>query len=301
MSRFCHRNCCPVRSGARVSVRAVLLTVCTGLGIGLAGFGTSASGQHPSAPRLMPDGTVFFLHVHNVPELRERFGQTSLGQILTDPQMQPLVGELRGELRKAFTTAQERLGVTLDELLQIPQGEVAIALIAPDAGPISFAALLDVGERGELVRKLIAQGLEQRNDLGPPITERVGQTELRIHPNSGEPRTAASPEPPIRITQSEQPREAEGENRQRRRQVGVEVRRRRSGEVCYFERDGAFVLSDSRETAKRLLAAWDGEEVSTLASNAQYTAIMNRSFSDKDGAPQVSFFVDPISIASRGV
>ena len=77
--------------------------------------------------------------------------------------MKPLVSKLYGSAIEAFEQAEEQIGTSLDDLLSIPQGEMCLALIAPEQDFPAVAFLVDVGERLPIVEKLlerIGQGIE---------------------------------------------------------------------------------------------------------------------------------------------
>lgn len=248
----------------------------------------AAWAQRPSAPQLLPESTGLLVRIHNVTELRERFSETSIGQISSDPQIKPLVSDVFKALSEAFGPVQDRLGTSLAELLEIPQGELSIALIVPENGRISFVVMADVGEQLPTAEKVLNRIREQSPALArEPIVERVGATELRVFANRGAAREEDS---------DDNEQRTEGNQNRRRR-----VRGRGPSEVCLFERDGVLSIGDSREVAKSILAAWDGESVPTLASNARFSTIMDRCTNDKDGNPQVTWYVDPITLIQRAI
>ena len=55
--------------------------------------------------------------------------------------------QLYGSAAQAFTQVQEELGLSLDELLGIPQGEVCLALVGREEGPPAVILIMDVGEK----------------------------------------------------------------------------------------------------------------------------------------------------------
>ncbi len=253
-------------------------------------FPSGVSAQRPSAPELMPDNTLLFVRIHNVMELRDRFTQTAIGRMVQDPQMKPLVDELYRSASKAFDKLQQQVGVSLPELLQIPQGEVSFGLVAPEkGGRISFVAMVGVGEQLPVAKKMLTRIREQQQSLSQnAIVESIGDTELRIFTNSSAP------------VNNEDPKiESSAELKKNGASLNVRVRGDGPREFCYFERDGVVVLCDARDVAKSILAAWNGGKAPSLSTNPRFAAIMNRCLSDKDGAPQITGYIDPIALAKQ--
>src|SRR5687768_5500695 len=100
---------------------------CVALGLIVLSAG-HALAQRAAAPELLPHNTLVFVRIADVPDTVERLKQTSMGRMLSDPQMQPLVRDAWGSVKEAFAQVQDRLGMSLDELLSIPQREIAIGL-----------------------------------------------------------------------------------------------------------------------------------------------------------------------------
>jgi hypothetical protein len=103
-----------------------------------------ALAERPSAPRLLPEKTLAYVRVTDTPTLVERFRDTSLGRIVKDEQVRPLVAQLYGSVENAWKQIEDRVGLPLGELLKIPQGEICVAFVAPPEQPPGLVVLLDV-------------------------------------------------------------------------------------------------------------------------------------------------------------
>ena len=108
-----------------------LMVAATG-GILSTGWVWAAPAARPPAWRLLPKTTALFVSVADAPDIVGRFQTTALGQMIQDPQVEPLVQHLYGSLVGAAATVQDRLGMTLPELLSIPQGELTVAVVVPE-------------------------------------------------------------------------------------------------------------------------------------------------------------------------
>src|SRR5262245_47954107 len=94
--------------------------------VGLSIAATPASADRPSAMKLFPEETVVFVRMANANEFGERFQQTAMGRMLNDPQLKPFLEHLYGGAGEFYADkAENKLGVSWDELKKLPKGEVA--------------------------------------------------------------------------------------------------------------------------------------------------------------------------------
>jgi hypothetical protein len=194
-----------------------------------------------------------------------------MGRMSTQEQIQPLMTDLYGAAAEAFTEAQEELGVSLSEMLAIPQGEVVIAAVRPPEGLPALVMLMDVGESRPTVEKLIERGeAEMANDGWARATEKLVGHEVVVH--------------------------RRGENQ--------------GEQVVHFFMGDTLTIATNEAVAGDLIRRWKGEEPEgdedddeqhgVLADNDKFVTIMNRCKGSKDARPQLTWFVDPIELA-RGV
>ncbi len=221
------------------------------------GVALQAHGERPSAAKLLPASTVAYFRVAHAPDFVEKFQETSVGRLAKDDQVRPLLSQLYGSAADAFATVQEQLGLSLDDLLAVPQGEIAVALVAPEDDSPSIVILFDVGDQLPTAQKLLEQGEAAAvNDGARITTETVGEVELRTVQPPGERR------PPV-----------------------------------YFIREGTIVITNHAALSKQLLAVWDGGEGETLLDNPNFVTIMKSCLASEENPPQITWFVDPIELA----
>ena len=212
--------------------------------------------ERPSAARLLPDNTAAFLWVPDAPELSERFMNTALGQISQDPQLKPFVNQLYGSLAEAVATMQDRIGLSLSELLAIPQGELCIAVVAPDGEQPQLVALLDVGDQLSNARELLDRVTDALDQTGAEKSQQtVADTKILVYDGVGE-------------------------------------RRRK---LIFLEKDSTVVVGSSVEVLKGILSVWNGGEGRTLGQDKEFAAIMHRSGST-DQKPHLVWYADPIAL-----
>ncbi len=233
------------------------IVACIGIVLSL----QAARAERPSAPELLPETTLAFVRIPSVPEMLEKFQETSLGKISQNEKIRPLIGELYGSVSEAFAQIQDEVGVPLGKILALPQGELCIALVAQKTGPPVLFALMDVGESEATAKTLIERAEKAiENDGAVRSHETVGSTRLTIYNDPD----------------------------------------RTDRKVVYFNRDETIVITSNVDVAKQIVERWDGKqdkEDSTLADNRRFTTIMSKCRGTKDERPHLTWFVDPIELA----
>ena len=213
----------------------------------------------PTAPQLFPYNTVVYLRVDDFPELKTDFARTSLGAIRNDETVSPLVDRLYSELLNAFPQIQEELGVTIEDLLKLPTGEVALSLAVTDTARPMFAFIADVGNNTDTANKLIERAeFEHISNAGDLVEEMIGETEVTIFLNPGA-----------------------------------------DDDLYLFIKEETVVMCSSELMATHLISAWEGTAEATernLSDNRKFTDIMRNSVGADDYQPQISFFADPLTL-----
>jgi hypothetical protein len=115
---------------------------------------------HPSE-LLLPATTKGFISTHDVDEVRNKFNETQLGEMVADPLMKPFIDDLKQQIKAKLEKAGKRLGIKWDDMEGVYGGEVAGALIQPDPkDKMSHATALIVDitgkkkEADELLKKI---------------------------------------------------------------------------------------------------------------------------------------------------
>ena len=248
MNPFRTRSCRPL-----VLVPAVLAL--------LVALAPAARAERPPAPKLLPENTILVLSVADAPDLAKRFMNTAMGRMSEDPQLKPLVKDLYGSVSEVVANLKDQIGLSLPELLAIPQGEMTLALVAPEEAPPAVVLLLDAGDQLSTARKLLARGAE----------------ELQKQPN---------------VTKKEE--DVEGTKVVIYDGVGPRGRK-----AIHFEKDSTLVLGSDLDVLKQVLSAWNGKEGKRLSDNQKFTAIMRRCRGGKDQAPQFFWYFDPIALMKK--
>ncbi|MEL7336249.1 MAG: hypothetical protein AAFN70_08635, partial [Planctomycetota bacterium] len=258
------------------------------------------------APYLLPEETLAYARVDDTNRLKEAFQDSSLGRMMSDEKLRPFVGDVYSTLAELFDQISSEVGVSLDELLSIPQGEIAFAVVALDPeqseSRVADNSTSDGGDEEtekpvqddspEAIRRRIAARRLQRNQIGGAVILETGKNDdlLRKILDRLEERLTES-----RFVKSEE----------RIDKTDV-VMLYPAGEgrlpIAYFQRDGVTVIGVGQDVAVDILARMSGTlptDAATLAQNRDFTAVMSHSVGMEATRPQVTFYVHPYEIAQR--
>ncbi|MCY2985793.1 MAG: hypothetical protein NTY15_19380 [Planctomycetota bacterium] len=225
----------------------------------LSAFGPSlALAQRPSAPKLFPQKTLLYARVDDTRELKAKMAETSMGRISNDAQIKPILNSFYSSFSTLVQGMQDAVGVNLDELLSIPNGELAIALVPTKTNPV-FCAMLEAGDELPAVKLMIGR-LEDRiaQSGGAKTTKEVGKISINQMRNG---------------TREE-------------RQLG------------FFLDSGVLVVCSNAEYAETLAQIWQGSGIDhkSLADNREFTTILSRCVGTAGERPQVSFYANPLAL-----
>ncbi len=231
---------------------SVLGLLCTGQ--------LSAQAVRPSET-LLPNTTVGFIAVPNWDHLQTQWNKTQLGQLMADPVMEPFSKDLRRQFEDRWSSLEERLGLTPEDLEGVPGGEVGLARILPAPHTAAAAIVIDVtghlpqaGAMLEKVAKKQAQQGAKRTVLN--LTE--------------------SPDPVIRF---DLPESEDNKPQQ----------------TFYCLTGNLLAVSDRLEDMRGILARAAGKKGDSLADVQAFQVVMQRCAEDTSGAtPQIRWFVHPL-------
>ena len=102
------------------------LAICVCLGLQHESKGAEKD-TTPGAPRLLPKDTLAYIRIDNVDDMRTDMAASSMGRMMNDPKLKPFVSEVYTTLSDLFEQFGAQIGLSLEELLAIPTGQVAAA------------------------------------------------------------------------------------------------------------------------------------------------------------------------------
>ncbi len=165
------------RLGQRVAVLGLLLA--TGSGMGHAA----------SVEESLPKNTLVFARVVNAAAMRKAFDQTSIGRMIKDPALKDVMDDVEKNLKKFSEDVKQAAGITLKELLDLPTGEMNIAILPTSDPkiPAGYYASCDAGTNdaafSDAMKKLIDFGAQKgskvSNEEFEGVTIRKIESEIK--------------------------------------------------------------------------------------------------------------------------
>ena len=231
-----------------------------------------------TAPQLFPEKTLAYVRIDNVSKLREDLSRSSLGKIGNDEQLKPIFAEFYGSLVNSTQRMQDSIGLNLDELLSIPSGEFAFALLPSDQSS------------GNLSKK--------QSDAGTAVTMQLKAPALVLLLDAGDEITGIK----VMLERVEKNMSANMQHREKvidrltlHRYENPNNDEQRFG---YFIDEGVMIACSDPNYLEQLAAVWLGTagEWSCLADNRRFTSILSRCVGTQGERPQLSFFADPLAV-----
>ena len=213
--------------------------------------------------RLLPPEVSAYFSVPDVDELKVRWGKTAFGNLTADSAFEPFKAEITKALEVASGKVHDKLGVTLKELLELPSGEFAIALLTPPGKKLAVVMFLDFGDNEKTVDTLLEKAEKALEENGAESDdEEIDGTKVTSWKFKGGPAKA--------------------------------------NQLVYFIKDTMLVASSDLDTAKGVLSRWDGKHSDTFADNDNYNLILEKcSTDDEDGL--FVWYLNPMALVQAGV
>ena len=233
----------------------------------VAPLGIEPAWSAPEFDRLLPETTKGYVSFPSVSELRARWSETQLGQLIADPVMEPFTSGLQTQVREKLINSRFHISLDVEQLMDICGGELCLATIAPANEENGHAAVIVVNVKGnrDAAISMLDDAAKQLNAKGGQRTvEKLGDEEVVLYTL------------PRERGQIETPR----------------VVRILAGDIL--------VLGNHVDVCvgilKRLQA---GESTDTLTNVPAYQRVMSRVAEAADGSSeaQIRWFIDPFDYA----
>lgn len=223
--------------------------------------------NRPAANRILPEETVLYLRIRSVPDFLELMEDSSMGQLLGDERVAPLITDIYGNLKEEYDNrVREELGdIELEQFKDLFAGELCFAMVAKRRKNMEGILICDVNPESETADKLLSVVKEKVEEEGEEIeTDTEAEIEIQILPTDGD------------------------------------------RPLHYFRIENTVYLSTNRDLVAEMIANLNGEPLEKtrpFIENRKYRTIMGHCKVDKDHPPTLTFFVDPIELfkaATRG-
>ena len=211
--------------------------------------------------KLLPSSTKGFISATNADDLKAHWQQTQVGQLMADPVMQPFVKDFRRQMQERLFDLRKKLGLTIEDLQNVPSGEVTLGVVESPRDARAVVVLMDVTGRLDEAKAMLEKATTNLTASG---AKRLDDT------FSGTPVIVLD----IPDEEEQLPQEA-----------------------VYFLKDNLLGAADDQEVMKGVLARLAGEGEKPLAEVDAFQVIMARAAEDagESWTPQVRWFVEPIA------
>src|SRR5262249_15469440 len=118
--------------------------------------------------RVLPESTIFFFKLNDTKSFREAFRNSQYGQLWNDPGMKEFRDELVQKVDDLTKPLKEKIGVSLRELMELPQGSVSLAVMTRDDPymPGAMTVLADAGDNTEKMAEVLSRSTKQAEEAG---------------------------------------------------------------------------------------------------------------------------------------
>ena len=187
--------------------------------------------------------------------------------MFADPALEEFKAEIKnafdGEMQDSLSKVHDALGLTVDELMAIPTGEVTLAVSKASSNKMGVILIMDYGSHESEVKALLEKAsgaLNSASELEAANVEHEG-TELNMYTVTSD----VAKQTPL------------------------------AKEFGWFLKDERLVISNSGALLKLTLDNWAGGSEKTLKNNSVYAYIMEKSESTP-GAGLMKAYVDPVGM-----
>ena len=217
-----------------------------------------------SSDRLLPPGVLLHIRISDMTDLKERLPQTGFGKLYADESMDKVRDKIAEAFNKASEDAGKELGFPLSDLLNLPTGEVTLALLQPAGRDLAGVVMMEIGEQQETLDKALAKLDETLTAQGAKKkTETIEEVEVTIY---------ELPKP------------------------GADESSEEKNSFCFFAEDGLFVGGSDLSVLQDVLSRWDGESDDVLAEEEVYSYIREKCATREDDDSVIEWYIDPIGL-----
>ena len=247
--------------------KKVLLTSAVMLG-GLCGVAAAQTADTKVlSNQILPKDTYFYMSMPSVEGFKESFEKSSGGRLFADPALEEFKAEvtnaMSSEMQDSLSKVHDALGLTVDELMAIPTGEVTLAVSKASSNKMGLILFMDYGSHESEVQGLLEKAsaaLNNVDELEAANVEHDG-TELTMYTVTSD----VAKQTPL------------------------------AKEFGWFLKDERLVVSNSSALLKLTLDNWAGGSEKTLKNNSVYAYIMEKCESTP-GAGLMTTYVDPVGM-----
>ena len=230
----------------------------------------TATATRVLSDQILPSETYLYVSFPDVTAMKEHLVSSSMGQLWNDPALDAFKTQLYAaysdKMQDNLQQFSDAIGISLEEIIEIPHGEVSMAIAGAPGNAMGVVIYLDYGDKEAQVQELMtkaADALGGVSKLSRDDTSFDG-TELTMF-KVQYPGPAPTP---------------------------------LAKEFGWFLKDQRLVISNRSELLQATLTNWDGDSSDSFKSNEAYSYIMNKCQSSERSS-LTTFFFDPIGLFTK--
>jgi hypothetical protein len=235
-----------------------LVTICFSQGV------LRAEDEKVPVEQIVPGKTFALISVPDVQELKSRFGETVWSDFFDDPKMAFLREKIVEVIDEGMKSAEEELGIDPKKLLEIPQGEISLAVSRISRGKIGVMLSVEYGDDAKALEELLTAA-----------EKKFEEHKFKLEKQEIEGTTIYCYSPPTDAVANE-----EG--------------------VCWFQKDGFFVVTNQPAMSEAILVRWDGKNNEVLAESESFRYTIDRCRTT-GGKPAAYWYLDPVGLAKTAM
>src|SRR5262249_55874748 len=117
---------------AKIAIFRWALIGCLGL-IPVLGLPVQRAQAAAPPERILPDSTVFMVKLNDAKAFRAAFRGSQYGQLWNDPALKEFREDLAQKLADASKDLKEKIGLSISDLVELPQGTLTVAAISKES------------------------------------------------------------------------------------------------------------------------------------------------------------------------
>ena len=245
-----------------------ILSLAAVVSVAFGNHSTPAAEKVPSQ-RLLPSNVYAYVTFPSIPELKQRWSQSLLGELAHDRELADFWRDVEVQWREVSAKIEEEIGVNLNDLLAIPSGEVSIAVMQLRGKEVGIVGFLDFGDNGETVDVLLEKSAKALDEQGGKRTvQEFEETQIVVYQSA---------------------------DKQETEEIDADHKK-----FAYFLKDSYFVAASHVEILGAVLSRWDGKHPQTFAENEVYRYIVDRC-KNEDSEAVMTWYVNPVSMVTAAL
>ena len=220
--------------------------------------------------QILPSDTYFYMSFPNITAMKDHMVNSSMGQMWNDPELDQFKTQVYAaidqQMQEGLQEISDTVGMSLQELMEIPNGEATMAIAGAPGNAMGVVIYLDFGDKEAKVQSLMDKATAALSDA-PNLARNdktFDGTELTMF-TIQYPGKAPTP---------------------------------LAKEFGWFLKDERLVIANRRELLEATLTNWAGDSSDSFKSNEAYAYIMEKCQSSERSS-LTTFYFDPIGLFTK--